>query len=60
MDMWMKIGMALLLGMMLLFLLPRAKEMIKNSPKGSSQEWMSALIPLALVAGFITLLVMMV
>jgi archaellum biogenesis protein FlaJ (TadC family) len=59
MDLWLKIGTAILLVMMLMFLLPRAKEMLKNSPKGTSQEWMSALIPLLAVAGFVLLLVMM-
>ena len=32
MDMWMKIGSAVLLGMMLAFLLPQAKNMLQNSP----------------------------
>lgn len=60
MDMWMKIGSAMLLGMMLLMIWPRAKTMLKESPKGSSQEWKSALIPLLLVAGFIILLILAV
>lgn len=60
MELWMKLGTAALLIMMLIILLPRAKQMMKESPKGSSQEWMSALIPLALVAGFVLLLIMMV
>jgi len=60
MEMWMKIGSALLLGMMLIVIWPRAKTMIKESPKGTAQEWKSALIPLLLVAGFIILLIMAV
>ncbi len=56
----MKIGSALLLGAMLLFIWPSAKRMVKESPKGSSEEWKGALIPLALVAGFIVLLIMAV
>ena len=60
MDMWMKIGSALLLGMMLIIVWPKAKIMIKESPKGSAQEWKSALIPLLLVAGFIILLILAV
>lgn len=59
-DLWLKIGSAALMVMMLFFLLPRAKEMLKNSPKGSSQDWMGALIPLLLVGGFVLLLVMLV
>ena len=60
MDMWMKIGSALLLGMMLIILWPRAKVMIKESPKGSAEEWKSAIIPLLLVAGFVLLLILAV
>jgi hypothetical protein len=60
MEMWMKIGSALLLGAMLLFIWPRAKVMIKESPKGSTEEWKSALIPLVLVALFVILLIMAV
>ena len=53
MDLWMKIASAVLMGMMLVFLFPRAKQMLQEGPKGSSQEWVSALIPLALVIGFV-------
>ena len=56
MDLWMKIASAVLMGMMLVFLFPRAKQMLQDGPKGSSQEWISALIPLALVVGFVVLL----
>lgn len=60
MDMWMKIGSAILLGGMLLYLWPRAKVMLKESPKGSAQDWKGALIPLALVALFVVLMIMAV
>jgi hypothetical protein len=60
MELWMKIGSALLLGTMLLILWPRAKVMLKESPKGSAEEWKSALIPLLLVAAFIVLLILAV
>lgn len=60
MDMWMKIGSAMLLGGMLLYLWPRARVMIKESPKGSAAEWKSALIPLLLVVLFVVLLIMAV
>lgn len=59
-NMWMKIGSALLLGMMLMMIWPHAKQMIKESPKGSSAEWKSAIIPLVLVALFVILLIMAV
>ncbi|MCW8827097.1 MAG: hypothetical protein OQK78_11820 [Gammaproteobacteria bacterium] len=57
---WMKIISALFLTAMIIFLWPRAKQMIKESPKGSSEDWKGAIIPLAAVVGFVILLVMMV
>ncbi len=60
MDLWMKVGSALLLGLMIMVLWPRARHMMAHSPKGSAAEWKSALIPLLLVAGFIFLLIKMV
>ena len=60
MELWMKIGMAILLVTMLIVIFPQARRMIKESPKGSAAEWMSALIPIGLVAAFIVFLVMIV
>jgi len=57
---WMKIGSALLLGLMLVILFPRAKQMLKESPKGTGDDWRGFLIPIALVAGLVVLLIMMV
>lgn len=59
-SIWMKIGWALALGAMLVFLLPRARHMLKNSPKAVDGDWMSVLIPLGLIVGFVVLLIMMV
>jgi len=56
----MKILSAVLIGMMLVFLFPRAKQMLSESPKGDSSDWMSALIPLSLVIGFVILLMAIV
>jgi hypothetical protein len=58
-DMWMKIGSAILIGMMLVVLFPSAKRMLKESPQANSSQWMSALIPLGLVVGFVVLLMAM-
>ena len=55
----MKIGYAILIGMMLMFLIPRAKQMVKESPKGSTSDWQGALIPLVLVILFVLLLINM-
>lgn len=57
---WMQIGSALLLGLMIIVLFPRAKHMLRESPKGSSADWRSALFPLLLVVGFVVLLIMSV
>jgi hypothetical protein len=57
---WMKIGTALLLGAMVVMLFPRAKQMMSESPKGSSSDWKSALIPILFVIGFVALLIMTV
>jgi hypothetical protein len=54
---WMKIFSALLIVLMLVYLLPRAKDMIKNSPKASNNDWLAVLIPLILVIGFVFLLI---
>ena len=60
MEMWMKIGYALLLGMMVVLLYPRAKHMLKNSPKVSGDDWRAVLIPLVLLVLFLIFLVKMV
>lgn len=60
MDTWLKVGSAVLMGAMIVLLLPRAREMLKNGVKGSTQEWISALIPLGLVIAFVMLLVQLV
>jgi len=60
MDMWMKVLYAVMLGMMVLFLWPRAKHMITNSPKATGSDWKSVLIPLLGVVLFVMLLISMV
>lgn len=57
---WMKIGSALLLGAMLIFIFPRMRHAVKNSPKGTSKDWMGFIIPLAAVIGFVILLIQLV
>jgi len=42
---------------MLFFLVPRAKIMLKNSPKGDSQDWMGFIIPIVAIIGFVALLI---
>jgi TRAP-type C4-dicarboxylate transport system permease small subunit len=39
---------------------PGMKNALENSPEGSSSDWMSAIIPIGLVVGFVALLIAMV
>lgn len=57
---WMKIGSALFLVAMLVFLVPRIKPMLQNSPKGSNNEWLLAAGLLVGVAVFVWFLMKMV
>ena len=53
---WMKIASAVALGLMLLFLAPRAKEILANTPKGSGSDWQAAILPLLIVIGLVAFL----
>lgn len=53
---WMEILSAVFLVAMLVFLFPRMKDAVKNSPKGSMEDWMSFVVPALLVVGFVLLL----
>jgi hypothetical protein len=57
---WMKIGSALLLIAVLVFIAPRAIYMLKHSPKGTNRDWMLAVILLGGVALFVLALMKMV
>ena len=57
---WMAIGSALLMGMMLVFLWPRAKHMLENSRKAEPGEWAGVVIPLVAVLAFVLLLIQLV
>ena len=59
-SLWMQIGSALLIGAMLVFLLPRAKHMLQNSPKAGEGDWKAVLIPLVLLVLFVLFLITMV
>ena len=56
----MKVGTAVLLGLMILFLLPRAKDMLHNSPAAQPGDWRAFLLPCLAVAGFVLLLMWLV
>jgi hypothetical protein len=57
---WIQIGSALMLAAMLFMIFPRAKAAIKQSPKGSSSDWMGFIVPMAAVILFIFLLITLV
>lgn len=57
---WMKIVAAMAMVMFIVFLFPRAREMMKNSPKGSSSDWMGFAIPVIAIILFIMLLIELV
>jgi len=57
---WLKIGSAVLLIAMIVFIWPRMKHAVANSPKGSLNDWMGYIVPMAAVVGFIILLIYMV
>jgi hypothetical protein len=57
---WLQIAGAVLLVAMFCMILPSAKRMVKESPKGSSSDWMSFVFPMAVVILFIMLLITLV
>ncbi|MDH3634724.1 MAG: hypothetical protein OES20_08450 [Gammaproteobacteria bacterium] len=57
---WLKIGSALFLVAMIIFLFPRAKQVIENTPKGSMKDWMGYIVPMLAVILFIILLITLV
>lgn len=57
---WMKIVSAMALIMFIVFLFPRAADAMKNSPKGSSSDWMGFVVPVIVVMLFIMLLIKLV
>jgi len=57
---WIAITSAIFLGAMMVFIFPRMRAAVKNSPKGNMQDWMGYIIPLAAVVAFIILLINMV
>lgn len=57
---WVKIGSAVFLAAMLIFIFPRMRDAIKHSPKGTMQDWMGYIVPLIGVIAFVIVLIMMV
>jgi len=57
---WMKIGWAILIGAMIVFMLPRARDMMRQSRRSQPGDWLSVIVPLLFVAGLVALLIRMV
>ena len=57
---WVKIGSALFLAAMLIYLFPRARQTIENSPRGSMKDWMGFILPIGAVVLFVILLIALV
>ena len=57
---WLKIASVALLVAMFFVILPSAKRMVKESPKGTSSDWMGFVLPMAVVILFIILLIALV
>ena len=57
---WLQIGSAALLVGMLVMIFPSVRHAMKNSPKGTSQDWVGFVVPLVAVIGFVVLLIISV
>jgi len=57
---WIKIGSALFMLAMVIYLFPRAKHAVQNSPKGTLKDWMGYILPMAAVVLFIIVLISLV
>ena len=60
MDLALQIASAVLVVMMLVFLYPTAKRWMNEGPKAQPGDWQAVALPLALVVGFVLLLIMLV
>lgn len=57
---WLKIASAVALVAMFFLILPSARRMVKNSPRGSTSDWMGFVVPMAVVVLFIVVLISLV
>jgi hypothetical protein len=59
-DTWEAVLVGVLVLVLLMWFGPGVKRAVKDAPKGSSEDWKGALIPLAMVLLFVFLLIAMV
>jgi len=57
---WLKIGSAVFLAVMLIYLFPRMRHAMQHSRKGSQQEWLGVLLIFLVVGLFVWLLTKLV
>jgi len=57
---WLKIGSAFFAIAMLVFIFPRMRSAMKNSPKGTMKDWLGYIFPLGFVVLFVVFLIMSV
>jgi hypothetical protein len=56
-SLWFKIGWAIVLGAMVLYLWPKTRASMDNSPKAGAGDWKAVLIPVVMVVLFVMLLI---
>jgi hypothetical protein len=54
---WLKVASAAALVAMFFLILPTARRMVKNSPKGNLNDWMAFAVPMIVVVLFIIVLI---
>ena len=57
---WAEIASAVFMLAMIIYLFPRAKQVVKNTPKGSKNDWLGYIIPMVAVVLFIIMLIKLV
>jgi len=54
---WMKVLSGIAILMMIIYMYPRVKNSMENSPKATGKDWQSALIPIGIVVLFVIFLI---
>ena len=57
---WLKIGSAVLVVAMMVFIWPSAKRMLHESPEAEKGDWQAVALPILAVVGFVVLLMWLV
>lgn len=60
MDLFLKILLAAIFVMLIVRMWPVAKNWMENGPRAQKGDWNAAIVPLALVVGFVILLIVLV